>query len=453
MPEPDQVAEDLNPHHIARAQFESALPYAEDLSDWRGMSEWLFEPERVVKLTLPVVMDDGHVHVFRGYRVLHNTSRGPGKGGIRFYPTVDEDEVSALATWMTWKCAVVDVPFGGAKGGVECDPAKMSTAEKRRVTRRLIAALGDDIGPYTDIPAPDMNTDAQVMAWVYDTYQMMHPHAISLGVVTGKPIDLGGIPGRTTATAQGLAYTLERALERGEVPGLTRIEGSRVSVQGYGNVGRYSALILRDMGARVVAVADIGGGAANPDGLDLNEVDAHFRKAGTTLGAPGTRALDVKGPLEEECDILVPAALENQITLDNVDRVNAKVVIEGANGPTTPGADRALAARGIPVIPDILANSGGVAVSYFEWERNLANALQVEEADVNARLRVQMRRATDGVLDSYHRLQEGFPEYQDRWRKAMPDAPQVDAPDLRIAAMVTAVGRCWTALARRGVWP
>ncbi|HUU61116.1 MAG TPA: glutamate dehydrogenase, partial [Acidimicrobiia bacterium] len=224
-------------------------------------------------------------------------------------------------------------------------------------------------------------------------------------------------------------------------------------VQGFGNVGRYSALILRDMGARVVAVADIGGGAANPDGLDLDEVDAHFRKTGTTLGAPGTKALDVKGPLEVDCDILVPAALENQITLENVDRVKAKVVIEGANGPTTPGADRILAGKGIPVIPDILANAGGVAVSYFEWERNLANALQVEEAEVNARLRLQMRRATDGVLDMYHRLLEDFPEYQERWRRAMPDALPLPVPDLRVAAMVTAVARCWTALARRGVWP
>jgi glutamate dehydrogenase/leucine dehydrogenase len=453
MPKPEQAAEDLNPHHIARTQFEAALPYAEDLSDWQGMSEWLFDPERVVKLTLPVVMDDGHVHVFRGYRVLHNTARGPGKGGIRFYPTVDEDEVSALATWMTWKCAVVDIPFGGAKGGVECDPLKMSINEKRRVTRRFISALGDDIGPYTDIPAPDMNTDAQVMAWIYDTYQMMHPHSINLAVVTGKPLDLGGIPGRTRATAQGLAYALERVLERGEVPGVTRIEGSRVAVQGYGNVGRHSALILGEMGARIVAVSDIGGGAANPKGLDMDAVEDHFRTTGTTLGTPGTQPLDVKGPLQEECDILVPAALENQITLENVDRVKTKVVIEGANGPTTPGADRILADRGIPVVPDILANAGGVAVSYFEWERNLASQLQVEEAEVNARLRGQMRRATDGVLDSYHRLQQRFPEYQDRWREAMPDAPVLSAPDLRVAAMVTAVGRCWSALAQRGVWP
>ncbi len=453
MPKPDQAAEDLNPHHIARSQFIAALPYIEDLSDWRGMSEWLFDPERVVKLTLPVVMDDGHVQVFRGYRVLHNTARGPGKGGIRFYPTVDEAEVSALATWMTWKCAVVDVPFGGAKGGVECDPLQMSVDEKRRVTRRLITSLGDDIGPYTDIPAPDMNTDAQVMAWIYDTYQMMHRHTINLAVVTGKPLDLGGIPGRTTATAQGLAYVLERMLERGEVPGLSRIEGSRVSVQGYGNVGRYSALILRDMGATIVAVADIGGGAANPDGLDLEAVDAHFREAGTTLGTPGTQPLDVKGPLEVECDILVPAALENQITLENVDRVNTKVVVEGANGPTTPGADRALVERGVPVIPDILANAGGVAVSYFEWERNLANALQVDEGEVNARLRAQMRRAADGVLEMYHRLQDHLPDYQERWHEAMPDAPPLRAPDMRTAAMVTAVGRCWSALAQRGVWP
>lgn len=453
MPKPEQVTEDLNPHHIARAQFDAALPYAEDLSDWQGMSEWLFDPERVVKLTLPVVMDDGHVRVFRGYRVLHNTARGPGKGGIRYYPTVDEAEVSALATWMTWKCAVADIPFGGAKGGVECDPLHMSLDEKRRVTRRFISALGDDIGPYTDIPAPDMNTDAQVMAWIYDTYQMMHRHTINLAVVTGKPLDLGGIPGRTRATAQGLAYVLERVLERGEIPGVTRIEGSRVAVQGYGNVGRYSVLILKEMGANIVAVSDIGGGAANPDGLDIDAVEKHFAEKGTTLGTPGTRELDVKGPLEAECDILVPAALENQITLENAERVKAKVVIEGANGPTTPGADRILAGKGIPVVPDILANAGGVAVSYFEWERNLANELQVEEAEVNARLRKQMRRATDGVLDIHHRLLERFPEYQERWHGAMPESPPLPTPDLRVAAMVTAVGRCWSALAQRGVWP
>ncbi|OFW52398.1 MAG: hypothetical protein A2V75_10635 [Actinobacteria bacterium RBG_16_70_17] len=453
MPTASRVRENLNPHHIARQQFDSALPYLEDITDLKGMSEWLFEPERIVKLTLPVVMDDGGVRVFRGYRVLHNTARGPGKGGIRFLPDVNEDEVKALATWMTWKCAVVDVPFGGAKGGVDCDVTTMSSAERRRVTRRFISSLGDDIGPHTDIPAPDMYTDAQTMAWVFDTYHMMHPHENNLGVVTGKPLDLGGISGRNTATAQGLAYVLERLLELGEVPGVTGIKGSRVSVQGFGNVGRYSAFILRDMGASIVAVSDVAGGAADPNGLNLEEVEAHFKKTGSVLGAPGTHPLDAKGPLGVKCDILIPAALESQITLKNVDRVKAKVVIEGANGPTTPGADRVLADKGIVVVPDILANAGGVAVSYFEWIRNLENALQVELAEINQRLRTQMRDATKTVLATYHDLRNHVPAYQTRWRKATRDTQPLTPPDLRIAATATAVGRCWKARAERGIWP
>ena len=397
------VPEDLNPHHIARAQFDRAIPYVENIEGWEGISEWLFEPERVVKLTLPVVMDDGRVRVFHGYRVLHNTARGPGKGGIRFYPTVDEDEVKALATWMTWKCAVASIPFGGAKGGVQCDPMAMSVPEKRRITRRFIASLGDDIGPHTDIPAPDMYTDAETMAWIYDTYQMMHPHAANLGVVTGKPLDLGGIPGRGTATAQGLAYVLERLLALGEAPALSGIPGTRIAIQGFGNAGRHAAFILRDMGATIVAVSDIRGGAADPNGLNLEQVEAHLKATGSVLGAPGTRDLDPKGPLEEECDILVPAALENQITLENAGRVKTTLVIEAANGPTTPGADRILADRGIPVVPDILANAGGVVVSYFEWVQNLDNE-QWDAHVVQERLRAKMQRATEGVVSNYHHL-------------------------------------------------
>jgi glutamate dehydrogenase/leucine dehydrogenase len=448
-----RVREELNPHHIARQQFDMALPYLDDITDWVGMSQWLFEPERIVKLTLPIVMDDGNVRIFRGYRVLHSTARGPGKGGIRFLANVDEDEVKALATWMTWKCAVVDVPFGGAKGGVDCDVTTMSPDEKRRVTRRFISALGDDIGPHTDIPAPDMYTDAQTMAWVFDTYHMMHPHENNLGVVTGKPLDLGGISGRDTATAQGLAYVLERLLELGEVPDISGIKGSRVSIQGFGNVGRYSAFILRDMGASIVAVSDVIGGAADPNGLNLEEVEAHFKKTGSVLGAPGTHPLNPQGPLTVKCDILVPAALETQITLKNADRVKAKVVVEGANGPTTPGADRILADKGIVVVPDILANAGGVAVSYFEWVRNLENALQVDLAEINQRLRAQMRSATKTVLATYHNLRNHASFYERRWRKATRVTTPLAPPDLRIAATATAVGRCWKARAERGIWP
>jgi len=446
------VPEDLNPHHIARAQFDRAIPYVDNVEGWEGIAEWLFEPERVVKLSLPVVMDDGRVRVFHGYRVLHNTARGPGKGGIRFYPSVDEDEVKALATWMTWKCAVAGIPFGGAKGGVQCDPTRMSVGEKRRVTRRFIASLGDDIGPHTDIPAPDMYTDAETMAWVYDTYQMMHPHAANLGVVTGKPLDLGGIPGRGTATAQGLAYVLERLLSLSEVPGVASVSGTRVAVQGFGNAGRHAAFILRDLGATVVAVGDVGGGAAREDGLDLDEVEAHLKATGSVVGTPGTLSLDPRGPLEVECDILVPAALENQITLENADRVKARLVIEAANGPTTPSADRILCERGIVVAPDILANAGGVVVSYFEWVQNLDNE-QWDEHVVQERLRVKMQRATDGVVKTYHHLREHYDEYLERWRQAAPGSPDPVFPDLRIAATATAVGRCWTAVDQRGVWP
>jgi glutamate dehydrogenase/leucine dehydrogenase len=446
------VSEDLNPHHIARHQFEEAVPYVDDLTGWKGVSEWLFEPERVVKVTLPVVMDDGQVHIFRGYRVLHNTARGPGKGGIRFYPTVDEDEVKALASWMTWKCAVVDIPFGGAKGGVECDTTKMSVDEKRRVTRRFIAALGSTIGPHTDIPAPDMYTDPTTMAWIYDTYAMMHPNEDNLGVVTGKPVDLGGSPGRGTATAQGSVFVTERLLALGAVPGLSKIEGSIVSVQGFGNAGRHAAFILRDMGAKVVAVSDSKGGAFSGEGLDLEAVEANKKKTGSVMGTPGTGRLGVRETLEVECDILIPAAMENQITLENADRVNAKIVVEAANGPTTPGADCILADKGIVLAPDILANAGGVVVSYFEWVQNLEHE-QWEEQAVHERLRTKMYRATDDVLATYRRLSERFPEYQQRWLEFMPGAKALRKPDMRIAAMATAVGRCKKALDQRGVWP
>ena len=446
------VPEDLNPHHIARNQFDDAVPYVDDLIGLKTIEQRLFEPERVVKVSLPVVMDDGEVQVFRGYRVLHNTARGPGKGGIRFYPTVDEDEVTALASWMTWKCAVADIPFGGAKGGVECDTTKLSVDEKRRITRRFVTALGETIGPYTDIPAPDMYTDAETMAWIYDTYAMLHPNAENLGVVTGKPVDLGGIPGRSTATAQGSVFVAEHLLALGAVPGLSQIDGAVVSVQGFGNAGRHASFILRDMGARVVAVSDSKGGVFSRKGLDLEAVEAHKKQTGSVVGTPGTRKIGVKGTLEVPCDILIPAALENQITLGNADKVNAKLVVEAANGPTTPGADRILAAKGIVLAPDILANAGGVVVSYFEWVQNLEHE-QWEETVVRDRLRTKMYRATENVLATYRRITERFPEYQERWRKAMPGAKALRKPDMRVAAMATAVGRCKVALDRRGVWP
>lgn len=444
--------EDLNPHHIARQQFELAVPYIRQLEGWRGMAEWLFEPDRAVSLYMPVVMDDGYVHVFRGYRVLHNDTRGPGKGGIRFHPNVDEDEVKALATWMSWKCALVDVPFGGAKGGVECDPRVMSIDEKRRVTRRFIASLGDNIGPHTDIPAPDLYTDAQTMAWIYDTYAMLHPGENNLPVVTGKPLDLGGIPGRADATARGSMYCIEHYLDVGGLPGTQSLAEVTVAIQGFGNAGRHAAKLYRDAGATIVGVSDTKGGAHNPDGLDIDKVEAHKDETGSVVGAPQTEKLGPREVLEVPCDVLIPAALENQITAENAGRVQARLIVEAANGPVTPTADRILAERDIRVLPDILANAGGVVVSYFEWVQNLENA-QWEEHEVHDKLRKKMYRATEHVVTERVSLSESFDYYEKRWRERRPDAPPLVKPDLRIAAYKIALERCRTAAEQRGVWP
>jgi glutamate dehydrogenase/leucine dehydrogenase len=452
MPPAAQVPEDLNPHHIARKQFDDAVPYAENLKGWRGVAEWMFAPDKVVEVSLPVVLDDGFVHLFNGYRVLHSNYRGPGKGGIRFHPSVDRDEVAALATWMTWKCAVVDIPFGGAKGGVQCDPTSLSLDEKRRITRRFIAALGDNIGPYTDIPAPDVYTDAQTMAWIYDTYQMMHPGENNLGVVTGKPVDLGGIPGRSTATAQGAAFVAEHLLEMGGVPGLASVNGSSVVVQGFGNAGRHAAFILRGMGAKVVAVSDSKGGVYDPKGIDLDAAEAHKTLTRSLVGTAGTEAVGPKEVLELECDILVPAALECQITAENAGRLKTKMVVEAANGPVTPAADQILADKGVILVPDILANAGGVAVSYFEWVQNLQNEQWTAE-DVHLRLREKMYSATEQVFSLHRHMSETFSDYQERWRNALPSAPPMRKPDMRVAATVLALRRCRFAVDQRGIWP
>ena len=444
--------EELNCHSIARIQFDRAIPFIDDLEGWRGMAEWIFEPERIIEVTLPVVMDDGKVQVFRGYRVLHNTVRGPGKGGIRFHPVTDESEVKALATWMTWKCSLAGIPFGGAKGGVACDPTTLSSEEKRRITRRYVAALGDNLGPHTDIPAPDLYTDAQTMAWVYDTYAMMHPGENTLPVVTGKPLDVGGIVGRNAATARGVFLATEHFVRIGALPGLDSLEGARVAVQGFGNVGRHAARIFRNAGALVVAVSDTQGGVHAPEGLDLDEVIRHKEEHRTVVGAPGTTKLTPLEILEVDCDILVPAAMENQITRENAPRVEARLVVEGANGPTTPVADEILAERGIPVLPDILANSGGVIVSYFEWVQNLQNE-EWEEERVEAELRKRMQRTVEHVVAEQESLLARFEEIRSRWAEAAPDGPPPRRPDLRITATKMAMGRLFSAAEQRGVWP
>ena len=445
------VEEDLDLHHIARTQFDLAVPFAPVLEGWRGIADWLFEPERIVEVTLPVEMDDGFVHLFRGYRVLHSSVRGPAKGGIRFHPDAGQAEVEALATWMTWKCALVDVPFGGAKGGVVCDPRAMSMREKERITRRFTAALGDMIGPHTDIPAPDLYTDAQTMAWMYDTYSMMHAGEPSLPVVTGKPVELGGLPARAGATALGAFLVTEHVLELGIIPGL-EMKGATVAVQGFGGAGRYAAEFFHDAGAVIVAVSDSRGGVYSAKGLDPIRLGRHKDETGSVVGYNGGEAVSSTAVLEVPCDILVPAALENQITAVNADRVNARLVVEAANGPTTPSADEILAANGVKVVPDILANAGGVVVSYFEWAQNIENQ-QWEDVMVTEQLRRKMRRATEVVLAKRSSMVESIEMYRERWANTMPDWPALPKPDLRTAATVVAVQRVREATVQRGVWP
>ena len=444
--------ESLNIHTIARMQYDQALAYIDDLEAWNGFADWLIAPQQIVSVTLPVVMDSGAVRTFRGYRVLHNSVRGPGKGGIRFHPSVDEDEVMALATWMTWKCALAGIPFGGAKGGVACDPSNLSTDEKRRITRRFVVALGDNIGPYTDVPAPDLYTDSQTMAWVYDTYAMMHPGTNTLPVVTGKPLDIGGIVGRSTATARGVFFCTEHFLSLGGVPGLSGVKGARVAIQGFGNAGRHAATIFRDNGATVIAVSDTKGTVVAEQGVDLAVVSAHKDATGSVAGAKGTKTMSPTDVLELECDILIPAAIETQITSRNAAAVKARLVVEAANGPTTPAADAILTERGIPVLPDILANAGGVVVSYFEWVQNLQNE-EWDEERVDEGLRRRMYRSTEAVIAERAKLQAGVAASRKRRAATHPGAPALPDPDLRVAATAVAVSRTRATAVERGVWP
>jgi glutamate dehydrogenase (NAD(P)+) len=425
-------SEDLNPFHIAAQQFDRAAALMPNLK--RGLIDFLKRPARTVILEFPIELEDGSVRTFTGYRVLHSQVRGPGKGGIRYHPDVTIDEVRALSTWMTWKCAVIDVPFGGAKGGVCCNPKELQESDLRKITRRYISALGELIGPHTDIPAPDVYTNAQTMAWIYDTYAMMHPGRNNLPVVTGKPLDIGGSHGRNEATARGCLFACQRALLRGTVAGLETVQGARVAIQGFGNAGSIAAQLFQEAGARIVAVSDSGGGIHLDKGFDVPALIAHKTKTGAVAGFAG-RAIDNADLLSLECDILIPAALENQIRQDNAGAVRARFICEAANGPTTPAADRILFERGIPVLPDILANSGGVCVSYFEWVQNNENE-QWDLDGVNLKLRTKMERATDTVINKQaERAGTGKPI------------------DLRTAALLVAVERVAHVAVERGIWP
>lgn len=353
-----------------------------------GLDEDLYRvmrvPSREIKVYIPVRMDTGHIQVFEGYRVQHNFARGPAKGGIRYAPDVSLDEVKALSAWMTWKCAVVNVPFGGAKGGVICDPTQMSLGELERLTRRYTSELIDFIGPDKDVPAPDMNTNEQTMAWIMDTYSMHARHTVN-AVVTGKPVALGGSLGRREATGRGVLITVNEAIKRFDLTP----EQTTVVVQGSGNVGGIGAELMHQQGYKIIAISDVGGGIHNSNGLDIPAVLEYLKQNKSLDGYPDVNRMDNKALLEIECDVLAPCATENQITSENADRIKCKILAEGANGPTTPKADKILHDKGIFVIPDILANAGGVTVSYFEWVQDRMGYFW-SEAEVNARLEDKM---------------------------------------------------------------
>lgn len=436
---PAQTPEELDPYRIRQFQFHQASQYIAGLK--QGLIDFFQSPKRTLSVRFPIEMADGSVRTFVGHRVLHNTVLGPGKGGIRFHPRVTVEEVQALATLMTWKCALVGVPFGGAKGGVVCDPKVLDRRELRRITRRFVAELGENIGPYTDIPAPDLYTDPQTMAWIYDTYDIMHPGRNNRPVVTGKPLDLGGSEGRREATGRGCLYAVERFLERHPLPDLRGVEGATVAIQGFGNVGAVAARLFAGHGARVIAVSDSQGGieAVDSTPLDLDRVQEYKSRHGTVVGLPGTRTLTNADLLALECDILIPAALGNQIRADNAAGVRARLVVEAANGPVTPAADAALRQREVTVVPDILANAGGVTVSYFEWVQNNENQ-HWSLNEVNTRLREQMRAAVDAVLDQHRRLRPR-------------EAEGLAKVDFRLAAVALAVERLARATLERGIWP
>jgi glutamate dehydrogenase (NAD(P)+) len=383
------LQKELNPLENAQAQFDEA---AQLLEIDPGLIEIIKQPRRSTIVSLPIQMDDGSFRIFTGYRVQHSIVRGPAKGGIRYHPDVTLDEVRALAAWMTWKCAVVNIPFGGGKGGIACDPTKMSKGELERLTRRYAADLADLFGPNMDVPAPDVNTNEQTMAWFMDTYSM-HARSTVPGVITGKPVRLGGSRGRREATGRGVQFCVREATE---YLGMD-LRQCRIAVQGFGNVGSIAAELINQLGGKIVAASDVRGAIQNPSGLNMSQLLEHVKRTGSVVGFSGGQPLS-SSIIEYDCDILIPAALENQITHENASKVKAKIVAEGANGPTTHEADKILKERGIFVIPDILCNSGGVTVSYFEWVQNNQGFYWTEK-EVNERLEQYMVKAFHDVLE------------------------------------------------------
>jgi glutamate dehydrogenase (NAD(P)+) len=383
------LEQEINPWESQAARFDLA---AQKLNLDEGLWKVLRYPTREIILHIPVALDNGHLEVFTGFRVQHSIARGPAKGGIRYAPDVTLDEVRALASWMTWKCAVVNIPFGGAKGGVICDPHKMSMGELERMTRRYTAELVDFIGPEKDVPAPDVNTNEQIMAWMMDTYSM-HMRQTVTAVVTGKPINIGGSRGRREATGRGVLIVVDEAIQK---LGLSR-ESSRVIVQGFGNVGSNAARLMAEAGYKVIGIVEVGGGLLNKNGIDVEALWEFRQRNGTILGFPGAEAVDPADLLLTECEVLIPAATENQITSRNADRIKCKILAEGANGPTTAAADEILAEKKVFVIPDILANAGGVTTSYFEWVQDRQGYFW-KESVVNEQLEHIMKAAFEDVV-------------------------------------------------------
>lgn len=437
-----------NPYEIAKQQIEIA---ARKAGIDNSIVEWLKKSRRELTVNFPVKMDDGTTKIFTGYRVQHSMARGPCKGGIRYHPDVTLDEIRALAIWMTMKTAVVGIPYSGAKGGVICNPKKMSQDELERLTRRYTSEISIIIGPERDIPAPDVYTNPQTMAWIMDTYSMNKGYSVP-AVVTGKPLSIGGSQGRAEATGRGVMFTVREALKHLDYKVLTpnqwhkkvkteenndgdegtgyRIDGATVAVQGFGNVGSVSANLLRHKGAKVIAVSDSKGGVLNPEGLDIDKLVEYKKRSGSVLDFENTEKIDGMDLLELECDVLIPAALENQITEDNADNIKSKIVAEGANGPTTPEADKILFEKKVFLVPDILANAGGVVVSYFEWVQSLQQ-LCWSERDVNVKLRDIMVDAFNSVLE----------------------VSKDKKVDMREAAYILALKKVAEALEIRGVYP
>jgi glutamate dehydrogenase (NAD(P)+) len=415
--------EKINPFEVALKQLEEA---SKILNLEKGMLEILSNPKRILTVSIPTRMDDGSIKVFTGYRSQHNDARGPHKGGIRYHPDVTLDEVKALSMWMTWKCAIANIPYGGGKGGIICNPKQMSENELERMTRRFAYLIADVIGPYRDIPAPDVYTGGKEMAWIMDTYSALKGNYVQPEVITGKPIAIGGSLGRNEATGRGLAYTVREAAKKMEID----VKQATFVVQGFGNAGQFSSKLVEEQGAKMIAASDSQGSIIKTDGISVDALMKFKRETGSIVGFEDAKSITNDELLETECTILIPAALENQITKNNADKIKTQIIAEAANGPTTPEADEILFKKDILVIPDVLANGGGVTVSYFEWLQNLRRDYWTEE-EVNKRLDINITKSFYDVYDIHTKYKV----------------------DMRKAATLLAVKRVVEAINIRGLWP